>query len=81
MIRLKEAGKRGGELIVTMTPFDLISLEEGLSSAITHLEHLKKEHTESWEVLAFEPKLNDAKANFRELERVRTDRENILEGK
>lgn len=80
MIRLKESGERGSYLTVEMTPFDVLSLLEGLSIAINRMEVVKKENPESWEILGREYKLKDARDNYSEIERVLADREEILKG-
>ena len=80
MIRLKESGERGSYLTVEMTPFDVLSLLEGLSIAINQMEVVKKENPESWEILGREYKLKDARDNYSEIERVLADREEILKG-
>ena len=78
MIRLKEPGERGGYLLVELTPFDILSLQEGLSMAVAHLADRKESDPEAWEILGWEAKLRDAHANFKELERVLEDREKLL---
>ena len=78
MIRLKEPGERGGYMLVEMTPFDLISLQECLSFASNHLHHRKEENPSAFELLGFENKLKDVHANYNELENVKKDREKIL---
>ena len=80
MIKLKESGERGGYLTVEMTPFDALSLLEGLSIAILRCEDVKKENPENWEILGREAKLKDARANYSEIEKVLEDREKILKG-
>ena len=72
-------------MLVEMTPFDLLSLQEGLMSAVIHLEHLKETNggddpKGSWRVLGIEAKLKDARANYKELGRVLEDREKVLTG-
>ena len=78
MIRLKEAGERGGYMLVEMTPFDLISLQEGLSFASISLQHREEENPSAFELLGFHNKLKDVHANYNELENVKKDREKIL---
>ena len=80
MIRLKESGVRGGFMLVEMTPFDALSLLEGLSIAATQMERVKKEIPDAWEILGYEAKLKDARSNYSEIERVLEDREKILKG-
>jgi hypothetical protein len=80
MIRLKESGERGSYLTVEMTPFDALSLLEGLSIAILRCEDVKKENPDNWEILGREYKLKDARANYSEIEKVLADREEILRG-
>ena len=78
MIRLKEPGERGGYMLVEMTPFDLISLQECLSFASNHLQHLEEDNPSRFELLGFHNKLKDVHANYNELENVKKDRERIL---
>jgi hypothetical protein len=78
MIKLKDAGERGGEITITCSPFDLLSLQEGLMFAINHFVHVRKSDPEYADALGFEPKEKDARANYREIERVLSDREEVL---
>lgn len=79
MIRFKETEDRGGELTVTLNPFDLLSLIEGLTSANIHLSHLKEENPESWEIFGLDGKLKDTVSNINELERVMKQRNEAVD--
>lgn len=80
MIKLKDAGERGGTLTITCSPFDLLSLQEGLTFAIIHFEERQEANPESRDLLGFGAKEKDARANYREIERVLTEREKVLNG-
>jgi len=76
MIKLVESGVRGGTLTVTMSPFDLLSLQEGLTYAVIHLEDLMEKDTalhSTWKA-----KAKDARANYAELEAVLVERNEVL---
>jgi hypothetical protein len=79
MIKLKDAGERGGTMTVEMSPFDARSLQEGLTSAIIHLEHLLEDGQDNEFIKEIVPaKIKDALANFNELENALADRESIM---
>lgn len=90
MIKLIDAGQRGGTLTVEMTPFDLVALLNDESYTVRKMEadrSASREQAEAegkpesgWDVLGLDVRLNDAKANLKELERVQSDREAALNG-
>jgi hypothetical protein len=92
MIRLQDPGERGGELTVTMTPFDLLSLQEACMRGIAHGldradEYQKKvaaaepgvERSVRQELLdAILGRVKDDRANYEELQRVLDERNERL---
>jgi hypothetical protein len=82
MIRLKEPGERGGYMTVEMTPFDALSLLEGLTAAIFVLED-KITENEGKKLIQqmYEPKLKDARANYKEISMALQRRNDIIDGK
>lgn len=91
MIRLKDPGKRGDEITVTMYAGDLVSLIECCRRAAIHSKHRAEEYGQTLRdrgqqddpVLAdlldaVVQHMKDAEANVRELEKVMNDREAVL---
>jgi len=82
MIRLKDAGERGGYMVVEMTPFDALSLLEGLTAGIFALEDAIEKNVEKKLIQQmYEPKLKDARANYKEISMALQRRNDILDGK
>jgi len=82
MIRLKEPGERGGYMTVEMTPFDALSLLEGLTAAIFVLED-KITENEGKKLIQqmYQTKLEDARANYKEVSMTLQRRNDIIDGK
>jgi hypothetical protein len=82
VIKLKEPGERGGRLTIELSPFDILSLQEGLNYANNHLLELQEAHADDeggWALADYTAaKLKDVRANFKELEQVLEDREKVL---
>jgi hypothetical protein len=78
MIRLVDPGERGGELTVSMTPFDLLSLKQMTELATIHInEAIEKTPEELWKD-AFRARLKDCEMNMDELNAVEKRREALL---
>jgi hypothetical protein len=78
MIKLVDPGERGGELTVSMTPFDLLSLKQMTELATIHInEAIEKTPEELWKE-AFRARLKDCKWNMEELTAVEKAREEAL---
>lgn len=69
-------------MTVEMTPFDALSLLEGLTAAIFALEDAMK-RAEGKKLIQemYEPKLKDARDNYKEIEAALRKRNDILDGK
>lgn len=79
MIRLEDPGERGGRLTVSMSPFDLLSLFEGIENGVMHLDHLiAQTKSDSPFYSSLVAKREDGIANLRELTNVKDDRERLL---
>lgn len=82
MIRLVDPGERGGYMKIEMTPFDALSLLEGLTAAIFVLEDKITENVENKLMQElYQPKLDDARANYKEIELVLKNRNDLLKEK
>lgn len=87
MIRLGTPGERGGELTLTLTPFDLLSLQEACSASVRYYEESLEEYLKdkptpnrAQEDIAnmLRYKIKDARANYGELENALNVRNEIL---
>jgi hypothetical protein len=88
MIRLQDPGERGGTIAVTMTPFDLLSLQEACMRSQLHNEHRLQEYQEKLgpeptmaeeDIIQFlRAKIKDDQANYAELQRVLDERNERL---
>ena len=69
-------------MTVEMTPFDALSLLEGLSSAIIHLEYrLENEKDNIYIQERGNQLINDARLNYKEIDAALRKRNDILDGK